>query len=724
MKDAHPEKPRAHRAIDPPAQWTPVPGDGLDQPTETPVSEATTTASPTNGRQRKRNPRASAGRPSFPGGNGVDQNLDPVIPGVAGLPLAQQPVRTPAEVARSFVARRRLSLWAGLVILAAILVAEVSALSPWTDPTTGQAPRLADPVGLAEVNPYGVNTFLHKEVDLYKKQQTLDKAQEMGAAWIKQQFPWAEIEFKKGYFYDDKNNQSSWQKFDDIVDMAQQRGLRIIARIDSAPDWARADPSMSQSDRANLPGPAFAKAPPSPGNLVNFGNFVKKFVERYKGRIGAIQVWNEPNLIGEWPTGVNAQYYTQLLQAAYIGAKSADPNIIVLAAPLATNNEKLADRGNLNEFDYLQAMYYAGAKNSFDAMSANAYGTSYPPEDPPSRQKLNFRRVELLRKVMQDNGDGGKAIWFNEYGWNASPSSITSIWGQVTPEQQADYTVRGIQYAREHWPWAGVFTIWYLRQVGDILPSQSEYYFALVNPDFVPSPAYRKIRGVTHTQDQVATPGQWGPVTPQVKAGPLWQLRLSRAVPGGIYIAPAANADNLVVAFEGTDVKLGLVPFSDTTSLTNTNPVNARYYLTVDGSSSGVAPDLPRDASGQAYIDIPAGGQATQVQVVRGLASEFHTAVHTLTIRVVKTDDTTQGVGGKDATTGGTGVSSPVPQAQLANLPGIGAITVEARRSYVLFTLLTVLLVAGITIEAYALWRFHPIVKAVPVSARRGAPGR
>jgi hypothetical protein len=435
-------------------------------------------------------------------------------------------------------------------------------------------------------------------------------------------------------------------------------------------------------------------------------------VERYKGRVAAVQIWNEPNLYEEWPTGVNAQYYTEMLQNAYLGAKSADPDIIVLAAPLATTNEKLDYQGNLNEVDYLQAMYNAGAGDYFDAMAANAYGTSYPPEDPPSRERLNFRRVELLRKVMEDNGDGGKAIWFNEYGWNASPDSIPSDqlrWGRVTPEQQADYTVRGIRYAQEHWPWAGVFTIWYLRQVGDIPPTSSEYYFGLANPEFVPTQAYREIRDVTHIEGQVATPGQWGPLAQPVKAGPLWQLHLNSAVPGGMYVAPSASADTLEVTFQGTDVKLGLVPFSDTTSLAtgSGNLVNARYYVTVDGNSHGVASDLPRDASGQAFFQGPgigdrgsgnASGPIPEVQVVRGLMSELRTGVHTLRISVVKTEEATQG-------RSGAGIAAPVPQPQLAHLPGIGVITVEARRSYAFFAIATLLLVAFIAIVAYALRR-------------------
>src|SRR5437016_13420319 len=170
-------------------------------------------------------------------------------------------------------------------------------------------------------------------------------------------------------------------------------------------------------------------------------------------------------------------------------------------------------------------------------MSANAYGLERPPEDPPSPQALNFRRVELLRKFMENNGDGTKAIWFNEYGWNASPATCCASfpWGRVSPDQQADYTVRGIQYAREHWAWAGVFTIWYLRQVGDIAPTQSEYYFSLLNTEFVPSSAYWAVKAVAHDERQVATPGQWGPLSPVVSAGSDWQVHLSSGVHGGAY---------------------------------------------------------------------------------------------------------------------------------------------------------------------------------------------
>ena len=688
------------RPVKTPAEHS-VPGAA---PEETPVEGSEVPAPAYRGPQYSAPANGKNGAPMRSGSTGplsAGHEDEASIPGIAGLPPLQVLEAAPDGQTHAR-ARRRLSLWVGLTALVLVLLGELLMLSPWADPAANATPRQVSAIPLTEVRPYGVNTFLHKEVDLWKKEKTLDLARDMGATWIKQQFPWAEIEFTKDGYWDAKNNQNAWDKFDNIVDLAQQRGLQIIARIDSTPEWARTDDNMDDSVKRDLINRT--NAPPSPGHLLDFQLFIEKFVSRYKGRIAAIQVWNEPNLKSEWYPSVNAKNYAALLQYAYIGAKSADPNIIVVAAPLATTNETIAYQGNLNELDYLQAMYYAGAQQYFDVMDANAYGTSYAPEDPPSPQKLNFRRVELLHKVMEDNGDRNKPVWFNEYGWNASPDNCcaTYNWGRVTPEQQADYTVRGMQYAAEHWPWAGVFTIWYLRQVGDIQPNMSEYYFGLVNSEFVPGPAYKAVKKVA-TEQHVATPGEWGVLSNPVHVGPRWQAMYDPTVPGSIYLLPSANtaenSDGLDLLFRGTDVTVRVVPPALASGQALTDTITARYYVTVDGNSQDAAGNLQRDDMGHAYFELPANGQATEVTVVHNLGSEFRTGEHKLRITVSKVAEKAVGEQGAGH------VAAPMPEEQRVNLPGIASFTVEAQRSYVLFTITTLLLLAGIAAEAYALWR-------------------
>lgn len=607
---------------------------------------------------------------------------DPSLLSRAGLPMAPALPTTSEYLQIRTSRRRRLMRFAIFLVLIA-LIAETAWLSPFTDGAATAVPRTISAIPLAEVQPYGVNTFLHKEVESFKKEKTFEAAEEMGVGWIKQQFPWAEIEYRTDPdrpYWDTKNNQNAWTKFDDIVARAQQHNMRVIARIDSAPPWARHDGSSP-------------KAPPATDKLNEFGAFVSTFVARYRGTVAAIQVWNEPNLRGEWDTGrpVNAAEYVEMLKVAYNAAKQANPDIIVLAAPLATNNETLAYNGNLNELDYLQGMYDAGAGAYFDAMAANAYGTTFPPEAEPSRSDLNFRRVELLRDVMVQNGDASKSVWFNEYGWNASPASITNQpWGSVTPEQQGEYTVRGIQYAREHWPWAGVFTIWYLRQVGDIPATQSDYYFMLVDPDFVNQPAYRAIQRVATVEDRVAMPGSWGPLSAPVNANSTWVIGLSGEASGGMYLHPSTLGISLNVQFTGTDISLQLVPASNTGVTTDT--IQARYYVSIDGSSRLVSNALPRDASGAAYIDIPAVSKATEVVIARSINSELKTSQHTLTINV------TSNPTGAQPSFGGR---TYAPVMQRPDLPGIGAFTVKANRSYIVFALLTLGLLIGC---AYLVW--------------------
>src|SRR5688572_1147940 len=77
----------------------------------------------------------------------------------------------------------------------------------------------------ADVNPYGINTFLNQEVEIAKREQQLRLISEAGFAWIRQEFPWQDIEIhKRGDFIDrrnDPNGVDAWAKYDNIVELAE-----------------------------------------------------------------------------------------------------------------------------------------------------------------------------------------------------------------------------------------------------------------------------------------------------------------------------------------------------------------------------------------------------------------------------------------------------------------------------------------------------------------------
>ena len=333
----------------------------------------------------------------------------------------------------------------------------------------------------ANVNPWGANAFLQNEHEYWKKEKTLEMARDAGIVWIKQHFPWELVEqSEKGNFYDQTWKVSAWQRFDEIVDLAEKFDLKLIARVDRSPLWAQKPDAQPEWP---------------PAKFEDYGDFMAVLAERYKGRISHYQLWNEPNLAREWGSAPDPKSYVDLLRVGYERLKEVDPDIRVLMAPLAITLER-SPRAMV-ELDYLDQMYQHGVFDYFDIMSANAYGLEYPPTAEPDPDVLNFRRVELLREVMERNGDTKKAVWFNEYGWNASPADMPAdklVWRRVTEEQQAEWTVEGVKYGRSNWPWAGVFCIWYLRQVGNFAPTSSEYYFRMVDTEFTPRLVYNEVK--------------------------------------------------------------------------------------------------------------------------------------------------------------------------------------------------------------------------------------
>src|SRR5512143_1678328 len=256
-------------------------------------------------------------------------------------------------------------------------------------------PDTADFVPIAHngVNPFGVNTFLNQEVEPEKRARQLDMIRDAGFKWIRQEFPWEDIEIHAKGDFDDRRNPpavvSAWDKYDGIVQMAAGRGIGVIARLSTPPRWARKDPS------------AIATTPPD--DLNDYGDYVAAVVSRYRGKIRYYQIWNEPNVYPEWgDREVSPEGYVELLKIGYTRAKQADPDAVIIAAPLAPTIE-LGPR-DMNDFIFLQRMYDAGAKSYFDILSVNDYGLWSGPGDRRMRPRvLNFARPLYVRDIMVRN---------------------------------------------------------------------------------------------------------------------------------------------------------------------------------------------------------------------------------------------------------------------------------------------------------------------------------
>jgi hypothetical protein len=131
--------------------------------------------------------------------------------------------------------------------------------------------------------------------------------------WQKTLFTWRSIEGAAKGVYD-------WTEADRIVKASAANGIKIIARIDFQPDWARKDLAHN--------GP--------PDNYQDYADFISAFTSRYRpgsafGTVDAIEVWNEVNLNREWGNqAINREQaadYVRFLTLAYRAAHAAQPKI-------------------------------------------------------------------------------------------------------------------------------------------------------------------------------------------------------------------------------------------------------------------------------------------------------------------------------------------------------------------------------------------------------------
>ena len=325
----------------------------------------------------------------------------------------------------------------------------------------------AAPTGRDHAARLGVHTRLTDEVEPWKIQRTLQMVREMGAPWIVEFFPWA--------YYQGADGNIAWEHPDLVMEHAHAQGLKVIARLGMTPGWARPEETPLQYLDATA--------------YTDFASFAAAFAARYEGQLEAIIIWNEPNLFFEWGyQQTTPADYVALLATSYPAIKTVNPEVTVLAGAMAPTLEPEGSPWGLNDLDYLRGMYDAGAAELFDGLAVHTYGFTFPPEVDPGPEILNFRRVELLRKIMVENGDAAKKIYITETGWNDHPRWTRA----VRPGQRIRYTIAALEYARDNWPYVEMMAIWMFRTPAPIKSYMD--YFTLVTPEFIAKPLYDELR--------------------------------------------------------------------------------------------------------------------------------------------------------------------------------------------------------------------------------------
>jgi exo-beta-1,3-glucanase (GH17 family) len=197
-----------------------------------------------------------------------------------------------------------------------------------------------------------------------------------------------------------------------------------------------------------------------------WGTWVNNTVSNFKDKIKVWEIWNEPN----WNTGFGAPgdpiKYMEFLKEAYINAKQADPDCVVLGSSiLATDNAGQ---------NWLRSMYDNGAKDYMDAVAVHPYCSSLSPLYPSvTGSGKAFWKLQSMRDIMIQYGDANKSIWITEMGWPTGGSG-----GVVTEAEQALYLSQALNLS-ESWDWLETFIIYQWMDGGG-------FYYGLVREQYNP----------------------------------------------------------------------------------------------------------------------------------------------------------------------------------------------------------------------------------------------
>lgn len=237
-------------------------------------------------------------------------------------------------------------------------------------PTTAawNAPQTFPPLPVA-LEP-GIGAYLETSIPHAAVPQAFATLEKLPLKWVRTEIPWAGVEPQRGQF--------AWERWDGVVAGLQARRYRTLGMLCYWTHWV--DP---YSDAA----------------IDDFGKYAERVARRYRGRVAAWEVWNEPNERTYWQS--TPERYVRLLRAAYEGVKRGDPNAVVVG-------------GSFSGVDliYLRTLLKLGAASYMDYLSVHPYSFGWNPEDAHLVAELRGMAQELRKVGMSDR------LWVTEIGIN------------------------------------------------------------------------------------------------------------------------------------------------------------------------------------------------------------------------------------------------------------------------------------------------------------------
>lgn len=218
------------------------------------------------------------------------------------------------------------------------------------------------------------------------------------AGWVRLNLRWSEVNPAPGVW--------RFERIDRQVRQARDRDLEILALLAHAPEW------LGGGHNGTTP----------PAEVARWTEFVRLTAERYRGRIAAYEIWNEPDFRNEgdgigWNREIaESPRYVDYLRAAAMAIRQAAPGTRVVGPALSSG---LSDR-KLAFLDQLERTRFPDGSRPADHLDAVSLHQNVQGTDGAGPWLVRLLANGLYPLESRAPSLAGKPLWVTEFGWQST----------------------------------------------------------------------------------------------------------------------------------------------------------------------------------------------------------------------------------------------------------------------------------------------------------------
>jgi hypothetical protein len=283
-----------------------------------------------------------------------------------------------------------------------------------------------------------------------KSEIEYDALEKLGVRMMRIDFHWARIQ----------KDPETWDfsYYDGYVETANEEGMPVLGLL------VFDNNNVEQAPEGQREGPYIA-----PADVPLYLEYIRRTVSRYKGRVQAWELWNEPDISRFW-TGTMAEMYDLTRQAAAV-VREADPEVTLLSPAMTS------PLGAIWSAAGIEGLHKSGALEKVDHQAMHTYVS-----DPRAYYNEYYRVKNAMAKYGHPGG-----VWITELG---DPDGGVYPW-RASPERLAEHAVKSHVIAAS----LGIEKlVWYCFKSSTpedqrIDPANSERFFGIVDWNYDWKPA-------------------------------------------------------------------------------------------------------------------------------------------------------------------------------------------------------------------------------------------